>query len=309
MKQALFCAPLALLLCSMNLYSDVKYYLTDNLHSVDPLKWTTVGTVSASGLGLAAPASSSGGALISRIPVPDGSAEGEVLATVTLLHSGGVYTEYLQASSNAHTGPQGAGAFLAFEMQNPTFDAAGHCTANFVVLQGSAQGEVSLLSSFLHACRNGMTLRFAVQGTTALVWPDQAQPIEFAVKAGAGAPGIGSYETPAGNGIASVQLGQIGRDTPTAVDKQTVGISTFRNRVDVQWKAPALSAASSGINGYWIYRDGEYFMRTTKPTFSDEAVSPGATHSYTIYTVDQHFNFSQATTVNATTPAIVGVKK
>ena len=41
----------------------------------------------------------------------------------------------------------------------------------------------------------------------------------------------------------------------------------------------------------------------------DEAVSPGATHSYTIYTVDQHFNFSTATTVNATTPAIVGVKK
>jgi hypothetical protein len=190
-----------------------------------------------------------GGALISKMPIPDGTAEAEVLATVALLHSGGVYTEYLQASPNAHTGPQRGGAYLAFEMQNPTFDSAGHCAANFLVLQGSASGAVSLFSSFPHACRNGMTMRFAVRGTTALVWPDQAKPVEFSVTAA-----IGSYNAPAGNAISPVQLGSIARAIPAAIDQRTIGVSAFRNRVDVQWKPVALDAASAGINGYWICR-------------------------------------------------------
>lgn len=289
-------------------YGGVNYYLSDNLHSIDPAKWTAVGSVSPSAIGLAAP-DVNGGALISKVTAPDGTAEAEVLATITLLHSGGTYTEFLQASLGAHTGPQGAGAYLAFEMQNPTFDSSGHCSANFLVLQSAANGQVSLVSSFLHACRNGMTLRFAVHGKTALVWPDQALPIEFPVSAAVGAPGIGSYNTPAGNAISEVQLGLIARETPPAVDQRTIGVSAFRNHVDVQWKAPALDSVSPGLNGYFIYRDGEYFLRTAKTTFSDEAVSPGSSHSYTIYTVDQHFNFSAAATFNASTPAIAAAKK
>jgi hypothetical protein len=302
----------AILLAAAPLHAGVNYYLTDNLHAIDPLKWTTVGSLAANTAGLAA-ASPNGGALISKVPVPDGTAEAEVLATLTLLHSGGVYTEYLQATQNSHTGPNGGGAYLAFEMQSPTFDSAGHCTANFLVLQSTASGSVSLLSSFQHACRNGMTMRFAVHGKpsgmVALVWPDQAQPVEFAISGAIGSPGIGSYNAPAGNAISLVQLGAIARETPEAVAQQTIGISTFRNRIDVQWKPVALSAASAGMSCYWIYRDGDYFMRTDRTNFSDEAVSPGATHSYTIYAVDQHFNFSAGTSVTASTPAITTVTK
>ena len=69
-----------------------------------------------------------------------------------------------------------------------------------------------------------------------------------------------------------------------------------------------LDAASAGLNGYWIYRDGDYLMRTTNTHFSDEAVSPGATHTYTVYTVDQHFNFSAAVAITASTPAITAAK-
>ena len=299
----------AFLICltTLTLNAGVNYYLTDSLHTIDPAKWTVVGSLAPSALGLAAP-DPNGGALISKVPVPDGSAEAEVLATITLLHSGGVYPDFLQATGNAHSGPQGAGAYVAFEMQNPTFDSAGHCMATFVVLQGASTGAVSVLSGFQHACRSGMTLRFAVHGTTALIWPDEAQPIEFSVTRGLGAPGIGSYNTPAGNSIAQVQLGSITREAPDAVDQKTVGVSTFRNRVDIQWKPPALASTSAGLNGYWIYRDGDYFMRTTSTRFSDEAVTPGSKHEYDIYTVDQHFNFSQATHVNATTPA-TSVKK
>lgn len=284
------------------LHAGVNYYFTDSLHAIDSSKWAVVGALVPGAAGLAAP-DANGGALISKVPIPDGSAEAEVLATITLLHSGGVYTEFLQAAANAHSGPQGAGAYLAFEMQNPTFDAAGHCMATFVVLQGAANGTVSVLSGFQHACRSGMILRFAVRGTTALIWPDEAQPVEFSVNAGLGAPGIGSYNTPAGNSIAQVQLGSITREGPAAVDQRTVGVSAFRNRVDIQWKPPVLASTSAGLNGYWIYRDGDYFMRTTATRFSDEAVTPGSKHEYDIYTVDQHFNFSQATHVNAATPA------
>lgn len=293
---------LSLLLASVIAQAGVNYYLSDNLQVIDPQKWASVGALVPSAAGLTA-ADPNGGALISKIPVPDGTSEAEVLATVKLLHSGGVYTVYLQASANAHSGPQGGGSYLAFEMQNPAFDSTGHCSAAFLVFQ-SAGGTVSLLSSFQHACRNGMEMRFAVRGTTALVWPDQPNPIEFSVSAGAGSPGIGAYGAPSGNAISSVQLGSIARTPPPAVDAHTVGVSVFRNRVDVQWKAPVFASTSAAIQGYWIYRDGDYFMRTTRTTFSDETVAPGATHSYSICTVDQHYNFSPPTPVIASTPAI-----
>jgi hypothetical protein len=300
--------PLAFFLfAAAPIYAGVNYYLTDNLHAIDPTKWITVGSLAPSAVGLAA-FSANGGALISKVPVPDGTAEAEVLATLTLEHSGGVYTEYLQASPNSHTGPQGGGAYLAFEMQNPTFDSTGHCVANFLVFQSSSSGVVSLLSSFQHACRNGMTMRFAVHGTTALVWPDQAQPVEFSVQASIGSPGIGSYNAPAGNAISLVQLGAIARELPPAIDQRTIGVSTFRNRVDVQWKSAAVSATSAGLNSYFIYRDGDYLLRTANTNFSDEAVAPGAMHSYTIYVVDQHFNLSTGTSITVSTPAIASAK-
>ncbi|HEV3145225.1 MAG TPA: hypothetical protein VGZ47_15145, partial [Gemmataceae bacterium] len=119
---------------------------------------------------------------ISRLPIPDGSSEAEVRMTVRLAASGGAYTAFLQASPDARTGGASAGTFLAFEMQNPTFDLAGHCAANFVLLQSSA-GVASLLATFQHSCRDGMQLRLAVHGSTALVWPDQSTPMEFALAA------------------------------------------------------------------------------------------------------------------------------
>ena len=124
-----------------------------------------------------------------------------------------------------------------------------------------------------------------------------------------GSPGIGSYDAPAGNAFSLVQLGAIQRGLPPAIDQNTIGVSAFRNRIDVQWKAAALDAAGAGFSGYWIYRDGEYLMRTTNTHFSDEAVTPGATHSYTIRTVDQHFNFSPGVSITASTPAIATVRR
>ncbi|MBZ5578343.1 MAG: hypothetical protein LAP40_17400 [Acidobacteriia bacterium] len=88
------------------------------------------------------------------MPVPDGSGEAEVRVSLRLAASGGSYTEFLQASQDARSSGPGSGTYLAFEMQNPEFDAHGHCNADFVVLQ-SVHGAATLLASFQHACRDG----------------------------------------------------------------------------------------------------------------------------------------------------------
>ena len=291
----------ALFLLSTPGWAAYQYYLTDNLTSINAASWTTTGNVGASTLGLAA-SEAGGGTLISRIPIPDGTYEAEVRATLKLTSSGGTYTSYLQASADAATSGSGSGTYLAFEMQNPQFDSEGGCAANFVLLQ-SARGVVSLLSSFAGACRDGMVLRMAVHGNVLLVWPDQETPMEFVgVTPGAGQPGIGAHGAPSGNAISQVQLGTIYRIAPNAVDAQTLAVSAFPRHIDLQWKPSPTTAASIGFAGYWIYRDGLYFRRTTATTFSDETVAPGENHTYTVNAVDQHYNFSAATSVTVTVP-------
>jgi hypothetical protein len=55
------------------------------------------------------------------VPIPDGTSEAQVDMTLTLAASGGVYTEFLQATPDSHTASAGSGTYPAFEMQNPTF--------------------------------------------------------------------------------------------------------------------------------------------------------------------------------------------
>jgi hypothetical protein len=121
-----------------------SYYVDDNLSTVDPAKWSTIGALTPGSAGLAA-SDSAGGSLISRVPIPDASGEAEIRATIRLAASGGTYTEFLQATPDARTGGDGRGSYLAFEMQNPQLDADGNCAANFVVLQ-SVAGIATLLT-------------------------------------------------------------------------------------------------------------------------------------------------------------------
>jgi len=166
----------------------------------------------------------------------------------------------------------------------------------------SVAGMVYVVSSFQYSCRNGMVMRLAVNGNAALVWVDQPIPIEFPISPTTGQPGIGSYGTPAGNAFSLVQLGAISRPKPAALNDKAIGTSAFRNHTDVQWKAQPVDPGGPGLAGYFIYRDGEYLMRTAATHFSDEAVSPGASHTYTIYAVDQHYNLSPGVSVKVVTP-------
>ena len=121
----------AVLLAATPLVAGVQYYLSDRLTSIDPTKWSTVGPGAASTTGLVN-ATANGGSLISKVKIPDSSSEVEVYAALTLAASGGTYTEFVQATPDAHTSSEGSGSYIAFEMQNPTFDSTGHCRANFL---------------------------------------------------------------------------------------------------------------------------------------------------------------------------------
>lgn len=71
------------LLFAVPMWASYSYYLTDSLASVDPLKWAVVGSVAPGSNGLAA-VDPAGGSLISRLPIPDGTAEAEVRITIWL---------------------------------------------------------------------------------------------------------------------------------------------------------------------------------------------------------------------------------
>ena len=278
-----------------------QYYVNDSLRAIDPVAWSASGQLSPGAAGMAVP-DANGGSLISRVPIPGGGSEAEVAMTVTLSASGGTYTAFLQASPDARTGNANAGSYLAFEMQNPQFDAARNCGANFVLLQ-SVAGKSSLLAAFPHSCRNGMVMRMAVHGGTVLIWPDQADAMEFQIGAsGAGQPGIGAYGAPAGNAIAQVRLGAIDRTAPSAVDSHKLAASVFRTRVELKWAAAADDANGIGLAGYWIYRDGIYLGRTANLYFADEAVAAGEQHAYLVRALDGHFNFAAGSAITVTTP-------
>jgi RHS repeat-associated protein len=293
------------LVASVPAWTATPSYVTDNLSSVDSTKWSTAGSVIATRDGLTAP-DANGGSLISRVPAPDGSADGEVRIKLSLAASGGSYTTFLRGSADARAGGPGGGSYLAFEMQNPTF-TSGVCHANFAVFQ-SAAGTVSLLASFPHPCRNGMEMRMAVRSDVLLVWPDQEMPLEFAVdrmpqRLVAGQAGVGLRATPAGNAIAEVRLASAARNVPTVLDRQKAQVAAFPDHIDVQWAAAAATSSGADLLGYWIYRNGKYFGRTSKPLFQDETVTANSEYTYTIHAVDQHFNFSPPMSVTATAPS------
>jgi hypothetical protein len=62
------------------------------------------------------------------------------------------------------------------------------------------------------------------------------------------------------------------------------------------------SVTQSGIAYYQILRDNVWIMYARTPEFTDQAVSPGTSYSYTIVAMDFHWNTSSATFTVQTPP-------
>jgi hypothetical protein len=112
-----------------------QYYFTDTLLSINTTNWTQNGTLAVLPTWGLSATSSGGGSLISKVAVQGPSSTNyEVNMTVALKTGGGYYVEYLRASSNALTGQ---GTYFSVELQNPTFNSAGACTATVVAYRRS----------------------------------------------------------------------------------------------------------------------------------------------------------------------------
>jgi len=278
-------------------WADYTFYQTDSLTTINGTNWSSNGSVAASPGGLTGPGA--GGSLISKATAPNDANSYEVRATVTLTASGGNYALYARASSDASMAGSGSGSFVALQMENPVFDGNGNCAANFVLYQRlSGSTTITALTSFAHACRNGMMLRLIVRPQFTMMYVDSWLPTVYGdAGIATGQPGIGATATPTGNAISLVKLGPLDTVPPGTINPQSVGSSLFSNEIDLQWQGVTDDANGIGFFTYQIFRNGTVMGASTTPVYSDETVSPGVSYVYTIYAIDQHNNYSAATSL------------
>ncbi len=279
-----------------------QYYYSDNLRSVDSSKWTQNGAINASASGLIA-TTTNGGSLISSVPVPDGSGNYEVTATLKLAASGGNYAVYLHAAPNSMSGPAATGTFYSVELLNPTFNGP-NCGATLAIYQRT-NGTVTQLATTLVPCRSQTSIRAVFVATGAILsYVDQMLYSYVTTTAiASGQPGVGGSQMPAGNSIIRVDLGPRDAGLPTAVARQSIGASVSPNRVDMQWQPSADDPNGTGVVSYQVLRDNVVLSQVRTPEISDATVEASHTYTYAIRPIDYHNNIGAAVTFAVVTPA------
>ncbi len=131
-----------------------RHYYTSPLTSVDASAWYQNGVVTAAGASLTIP-DSTGGSLISKIAVPDGTGDYEINTTLALKVSGGNYIQYLHASPDALSA--NSGSYDSVELHYPNFVYNG-CVATVSFFE-RVNGLVTLLGQTQILCRDGMQMR------------------------------------------------------------------------------------------------------------------------------------------------------
>ena len=281
------------------------YYYSE-LYSSSPYtfnaaNWTKNGSIGGGNLWGLTFTSSSGGSLISKVPVGGpSSTQYEVNMTLTLNSSGGVYVEYLRATSNALTG---TGSYFSVELQNPTFNSSGACTATLAGYQ-SINSVVTQLWATPVACHDGMQVRTALAGNSAQITVDNnPYTAAFSSQLSSGMPGIGGRSMPNGNAVSMVELGPHDAIAPSPVNANTFTPWITPGMVHVEWQGAVDDPNGTGVAYYWIARVGGPIFWGPAASFSDATVQPGTTYTYQISAVDYHWNASPLTNLVVTTPS------
>jgi hypothetical protein len=278
-----------------------QYYFNDSLTSINSSYWTQNGSVSAGSSGLTA-TSSNGGSLISTVAVPDGTSDYEVKAVIdTPSYWSGAYVIYLRASSNAMTGPGATGTFYSIELNNnftyPPYYAN-------VVINKCVNGSVTQLQSTMMSIHNGVVLRAWAQGSSiGLIKDGLISMTATDSSISSGKPGIGGYNLPSsGSSINGVNLGPADRIAPGTPSSTTISTSVLPTQLTVKFAGVSDDPNGTGVSGYLLYRDGSWVASSRIPEFTDNTVSAGTSHSYTIYAADFRDNLSGAASFSVTTP-------
>src|SRR5205807_3450891 len=112
-----------------------------------------------------------------------------------------------------------------------------------------------------------------------------------------GQPGVGinSHNDPR-TSIQEADIGPWDIVNPNPVASSTIGVTTYPTQIDFQWQPATDDTNGTGVYGYAIFRDGSPLTWYQPGTaFSDQAVSPGHTYTYSIETIDFHQNVSSLT--------------
>ena len=278
-------------------------YFDDNFSSINSTAWYQNGPLTTGSAGLTS-ADANGGALISKVSVPDGTSQYEVKATLTLdsnQPSGGTFGVYLRASSDALSAPTASGTYYVAEIQNVTF-SGGACSATFSFYK-RVNGTITPIQSNPVPCNNGMTVRavYSINNWIAVYLNDiQAMWIEDA-DIGTGQPGVGVRGAPSTNGISRVDLGPLDRIAPTATPNPITS-SAFGDHIDLKWSGSVDDPNGIGIGYSLLFRtrtdipgQSQVFVSSLQPWatgYSDYGVTATASYTYQVYVYDYHLNSS-----------------
>ncbi|MBI4892181.1 MAG: hypothetical protein HY821_16255, partial [Acidobacteria bacterium] len=308
MRNLVLLAALALPALVLPAFGQYSYYYSDNFqYGINGSNWQSNGSWSNSTSPLYSGASA-GASLISKIPVPDGTAAYEVRTQVKLDSTGGTYVHYIHATQDAMTGPSPSGTFYSIEWGNVVL--GNGCQMTMTVNQ-RVNGVFTQRSSSVVGCQQGAlnTMQTVVIDNGALTVYLNGMLVygtEGANVIPGGQPGVGVINAPAGNGFTLVQMGLLDRTGPGAVDRGRVATTTLPNSVEIQWQSADDGQYGSGVPHYWLRRDGVVIALIRSNYFLDQTVQPGQTYSYTISPVDRHSNDGPSTTFSVTTPTQAG---
>ncbi len=276
------------------------YSYIDRLSDPAHPNWGAKGSYTMGGSGFTSTDASNGGTLLASSP----GGRGEVQNWLTLAASGGTYTSYLLASSDAQLGSVTTGTFYAAEVQNPTF-TGGVCTATLAAYK-VVNGSVTALGSTSIPCRSGMVVRLVATSNGIAVYADGLLYLQSSdTGIGSGAAGLGVRGAPAGNSIAQSQIGPLDTLAPTAVPKTAVATAVLPNRIDFHLAGTSDNAGGTGVAFYCLSRPGWSQCSRTVGDLSDATVSAGQQYTYQLQVYDYHLNVA-TTTLDPISAAPVG---
>jgi hypothetical protein len=195
--------------------------------------------------------------------------------------------------------------------------AGGGCMATLTLWRRNASTGLSLLSQGPIVCAQDMQTAVMVRdGTLVAYRPDTGQAqLNYALPSvypnpalGTVQAGVGVAGTPAGNGIAKLDIYAIETVPPRAPNVPMT--STSGAKIEMQWQGTVDDGA--GLMFYQVWRrpiadPNAWVLRgsMTGPAFVDrDQITNGATYAYLIRAYDWHQNFSDSTQFGVTVPPV-----
>ena len=247
---------------------------------------------------------STSGSLIEKNTIY-GTSEYEILSVLRIQGNGGNFVQYVRSKPTSLNTSTPSGPFFTVELNNPTFTAAG-CMAGLSFWQSDGTN-ATLKASSQVPCYDHMQIRTVVitqPSGPAYVWTMINGLVYSAYcDIATGNPGIGLWDTPANSGIERVQIGPRSLTAPAIIDRNSIGTSSFPDRVDMHWTDP-LDITGVGIFIHAVVRDGVYKDSgfNLNDYTDNTGVSPGQTYTYQIVSTSFHGISSSPVTFTVTTP-------